>query len=90
MSYNTQADLATDSDFLIRVIACAATQNIAQPERWVTEHKWELSAQPGWDEAYAYAIDTKVSHPGAQIAVISDAMILAGVQAITAKATPAS
>jgi len=91
MSYTTQAQLSNDSELIIRVAACAATQNIKQPETWAWDRKWELSAQPGWDESYAYAINTGVEHPGSQNTVISDAQILAGVQAIiAAEATPVS
>lgn len=91
MSYTTQAQLAGDNEMIVRVTACAATQGIKTPETWAWDHKWQLSAQPGWDEAYAYAIDTGVQHPGSQISVITDAQILSAVQAIiAAEATPAS
>lgn len=87
MSYNTQAQLSRDSELIIRCAACAATQDIDKPEQWAWDHQWKLSAQPGWDAAYSYAIDTGVQHPGSQAGVISDAMILSGVQAIIAAET---
>ena len=89
MSYSTQARLAQDTDLLERVAACAATQNIHPPVSWAYDRQWQLSAQPGWDAAYAYAIAANVEFPGAQGTVITDAMILSGVQAIVnAEATP--
>lgn len=91
MSYSTQAQMARDNDLLLRVAACAANEGVKDPEQWAWKHQWEVSAQPGWDDAYAYAINAAVEYPGAQGTVISDAMILSGVQSIhAAEATPAS
>lgn len=80
MSYLTQADLADDGDLRRRVTACAALEGIPNPEGWAYERRWELSAQPGWDAAYAYAVGQGVERPGSDAAVISDQMILAAVQ----------
>lgn len=82
MSYTTQAQLARDSDLIIRAAACAATQNIPDPETWAWRHQWQFSAQPGWDAAYAYAIASGTDFPGKQDSVITDSMILAAVQSI--------
>ena len=49
---------------------------------WAQQQPWALSAQPGWDAAYASAIAAKNPAPGADEAVISDGMILAAVQAL--------
>lgn len=59
MSYRTQAQLAKDFDILERVTACAATQLVADPATWASSHQWHLSAEPGWDAAYAYAIASR-------------------------------
>lgn len=84
MSYLAQARLASDSDLLARVTACAATENIPAPDEWAYRHRWVLSAQPGWAAAYASALESAVESPGAEASVISDGMILAAVQSITA------
>lgn len=83
MSYLTQADLADDGLLRRRVTACAAAERIAEPESFAYMHRWELSAEPGWDDAYAYAVGQGVEHPGAAESVISDAMILAAVQKLS-------
>ena len=80
MSYKTQAQLAQDESFKLRVAACAAKEGIPGPLAWADQFLWALSATPGFDEAYAYAIGTGVTDPGANEAVITDAAILAAVQ----------
>jgi hypothetical protein len=90
MSYSTQAKLARDHEMILRVAACAATQHVKNPEQWAWEHAWALSAEPGWDAAYAYAIDTGNEHPGDAGDVINDSMILSGVQAVIAADVPAT
>jgi hypothetical protein len=82
MSYKTQAKLADDLEIRARITACVATEGEKEPQRWVTENKWLLSAQPGWDAAYAYAITAGNNHPGDDEGVITDGMILSAVQAI--------
>lgn len=82
MSYSTLAQLATDTDFLNRVTACAATQGIRQADKWAEDNRWALAAQPGFDNAYAYAVATDHVEPGKDVAVISDADILSAVQAL--------
>lgn len=88
MSYNTQIRMTLDRELAKRIVACAATEGVADPEAWVIANKWTLSAQPGWDAAYAYAIDSKNLHPGEDEAVIADASILTAVQSILAQTTP--
>lgn len=80
MSYSTQAKLARDNALLDRVTACAATQGKADPTSWAYAHQWKLSAEPGWDDAYAYAIAAGTDNPGDDGGVITDAMILSAVQ----------
>ena len=82
MSYRTQAVLADDPQLAIRITACAAREGEQEPYRFAIENKWKLSAQPGWDEAYSYALDTGVTDVGNNEGVINDAMILSAVQAI--------
>lgn len=95
MSYLAQASLAGDELISQRVIACAATQEIENPVDWVADRIWQLSAQPGWAEAFASATllheswspsDTDPSprppSPGANEAAVTDGMILAAVQSL--------
>ena len=94
MSYRTQSLLAHDESFLSRVTACVASEGESTPQRWAHENQWILSAQPGFDAAYAYAIAAGVVDPGNDEGVITDGQILAAVQAIrsngvTPGATPA-
>lgn len=90
MSYSTQATAARDSQLRDRIAACAATQDVHEPEFWAQSHQWVLVASPGWDAAYAYALNAANPAPGDDNAVISDAMILAAVQKLlTSEGTPA-
>lgn len=82
MSYSTQADLADDGHMRRRVVACAASEGISNPESWASEQRWALSASPGWVSAYASALAAEKERPGDDEAVISDGMILAAVQAL--------
>jgi hypothetical protein len=82
VSYNTQALVANDSDLITRVTACAATQNLFPPSQWAWERQWRLATQPGWADAWDYAIANGNARPGHDEGVITDAMILSAVQAI--------
>lgn len=82
MSYSTLFQLATDSGFLHRVTACAATQGITQADKWADDNRWVMAAQPGFDDAYAYAVNTSVEDPGNSPVVITDEQILSAVQAV--------
>lgn len=84
MSYFTQAKLAGDADVQLRVAACAANEGIDNPQGWAAMRSWELSAQPGWDAAYASAIAAGSEAPGADEAAITDGMILSAVQGLRA------
>jgi hypothetical protein len=89
MSYKTQALLAKDDQLLARATACAATEGIFEPAQWAYAHRWQLSAEPGWDAAYSYAVTANVPNPGNDEGCITDGMILTSVQAmVNAEATP--
>jgi hypothetical protein len=86
MSYKTQGEIADSRSMGIRVAQCAASEGqTTDPDRWAHEHRREWSAAPGWDAAWESA---KVAHPeagydpGADEAVITDAMILSQVQSM--------
>ncbi|MFD5599913.1 hypothetical protein ACFWHR_07625 [Leucobacter sp. NPDC058333] len=88
MSYWTQAKLASDHSLTLRVHACALNEGIPDPSFWAQQQAWNLSAQPGWDDAYEYALTTDNPDPGADETVITDGMILAAVQALRTKESP--
>lgn len=99
MSYLTQSIMAGDSTLHQRVIACCVMEGVQNPEQWVSENRWILSAQAGWDAAYASALATydnwdgtseepRPPIPGANEAAITDYMILAAVQHLTTPPEP--
>lgn len=91
MSYLDQSEIAFNSAMFQRVAQCAAEQGEADPDGWTNQHRRTWAASPGWADAWASA---KVAHendppeqpydPGADEAVITDAMILSEVQALMA------
>lgn len=83
MSYYTQSQLAQDHKLRQRIAACAAKEGVSSPHptAWADDAAWALAAQPGWDDAYAYALNSGNADPTVDGAVISDGMILAAVQA---------
>lgn len=88
MAYLDLADLAVDDDFLRRVAACAAEQEVGgadlggqSPSSWAMLRQWRMAASPGFADAYAYAKGTGVQNPGADPTVITDEQILSAVQA---------
>lgn len=89
MSYKTQAMLAADNAVSVRVAACAATLGQENPAAWAMEHSWRFSAEPGWDAAYASALEADDPDPGGNEAVITDGMILASVTSIRNPVSPA-
>lgn len=88
MSYLDQAAIADNVSMTKRVAQCAAQQQIANPDDWTNVHRRNWAASPGWDEAWASALasheDNPTYDPGADESVITDAMILSEVQALSA------
>jgi len=86
MSYYDLATLAQDADFYLRIAAAAEVDlNLdagVHPTSWAANHQWEVAAAPGFADAYASALAADVEAPGRDPSVISDAQILAAVQAI--------
>lgn len=86
MSYTSIRDIATDGSLMSRITAAAAIEGIDNPESWVNSRMWQFAAQPSWGDKWAYAQDTYQvnANPdlGARDDVISDADILAAVQAL--------
>lgn len=93
MTYNHNAQASLDTALRLRVAACIATQDPASyviPEHSPSKHPlaladaiiWQCCGQPGWADAYSYAVNTGVVDPGSDDAVITDGMILSAVQAV--------
>jgi len=87
MAYGDIALLQQDADFNLRVAACYATETTDDPARtdpasWAAMHAWDMAAQPGFGDAYAYALANGNPRPGWDPAVITDAQILSAVQSL--------
>lgn len=85
MNYNAIADMSQSNSLRSRVTACAAESGKPDPSTWSGSRMWQISASPGWNEAWANAVDNLNVNQnpdiGARTDVITDAMILAAVQA---------
>lgn len=92
MAYADQALLSRDVDFIDRLSASAAVEidpvNGYPPDAWARANVWWIAAAPGFADAYASAIAGSVDRPGNDPSVISDAQILAAVQAFEAEHPP--
>ena len=90
MSYSSHATLAGDADFLRRVAAAAAVEapKDHQPPQWADDHIWWMAGTPGFAEAYESAVLNEVERPGNDPSVISDGMILSGIQSLLAELSP--
>lgn len=85
-TYLTVATITTDAAMVNRVTACAYEQAragsvfVPDPAQWVTIHRWEWAASPGWADKWEYALAAGNPDPGADGSVITDGDILATVQ----------
>lgn len=86
MTYAAIADMTQSLSLTARVAAAAASEGEAEPSRWASENIWAMASQPGWAEAWesAHASETLDNNPdtGNRPGVITDGMILSGVQFI--------
>ena len=81
MTYANIAAITQSVPLNQRITACAAVEGATKPYgEWVSSRIWEFAATPGWADAWAVS---DADDPGADENVITDAMILAAVQAIT-------
>ena len=85
MSYWDIAEMSGSPTLQRRVSAAAAQEQDGEPVQWMTDHMLRLAAEPGWAEAWASAVAAGNEDPGRDAAVISDGMILSGVQALLAE-----
>jgi hypothetical protein len=92
-SYMTIATIAADNDMQQRMIAAATQQShlgsapaITEPQQWVMDNRYVWASSPGWGAKWDYARQTNWDdsdyQPGRDPAVITDADILATVQAL--------
>jgi hypothetical protein len=88
MSYKSVADMAENFALNRRITAGAAKESIDNPQGWVQLYRWEVAGQPGWDAAWDSAVAGGVVDPGNDEAVITDGMILSGIQAVVAANAP--
>jgi hypothetical protein len=89
MTYKSVADMAENFALSRRITAGAAKESVDNPQGWTQLFRWEVASQPGWDAAWDSAVAGGDTDPGNNEAVITDAMILSGVQAvITANMPP--
>jgi hypothetical protein len=87
MAYYDVSLLAQDPDFVVRIAACYSTETAGNaeaeyPTAWAADHIWAIAGAPGFGDAYSSAVAGGVPNPGRDASVISDAQILAAVQAI--------
>lgn len=88
MSYNAIVAPAADPHLKARVAACFAqeTDGPEQPPALAELHMWRIVANSPIADAYSYAVAANVPNPGKDEAVVTDANILAAVEAIVAPA----
>ena len=85
-SYETIALCAVDPQMRPRIAAAISVEgdvgmSLNQGALFQADQiQWQCCAEPGWGEAWEYAVNSGNPSPGADPAVISDGMILTAVQ----------
>lgn len=83
MSYLTISVMASNPRLQQRIRAAVVEQlrDVRKDAISTAMHlTWTVCAEPGWADAYKYAVDSGNMDPGGDEAVITDGMILAAVQ----------
>lgn len=89
--YLAISQIASDTYMNDRVRACAAQENVEEYASWTIQNQYRWASSPSWGEKWAYALETHPPdtdpetpqyQPGADAGVITDADILATVQAL--------
>jgi hypothetical protein len=88
VTYATIAIMADDDSLNRRVTAAVASESILDPEGWLYPRRWQVATQPGWAAAWESAVASGIPDPGGDEGVITDGMILSGVQAIIQSELP--
>lgn len=81
MSYSTINRCANDQSFRDRIMACCAQEGANPPDTVAYTVLWPICAASDVEAAYASALAANNPDPGGDESVITDGMILAGVQA---------
>lgn len=81
MSYNSINACANDLGFQGRATAAYAQEGATDPNAAYWQHRWALAADPSIEPPYESALAAGTPDPGIDEAVITDAMLLAAVQA---------
>jgi hypothetical protein len=81
VSYSTINVCAHDAALLGRIAAAAAQEGTVSPESVAHQLVWPIAAESDVEAAYASALAAGNPDPGGDPAVITDGMILSGVQA---------
>ena len=80
MSYATHAAMSQSSSLRGRMTACAAQEQVSDPQKWVTRMCWTIPGSD-WVAAWDYAENTNPgADHGANPAVITDQMMLSAIQ----------
>lgn len=84
MSFSDIAAIAEDNNIQRRIRAAAEQENV-QPNAgvWVASAMWQFAVQPSWADKWASAVAAGKPDIGSDPTVITDADILAAVQALT-------
>jgi hypothetical protein len=88
--YLAIAAIANDESMVERMNAAAAQQShlgnapriVPDAEFWVNANKYVWASSPGWGDKWASALAGGIEDPGKDESVITDADILATVQAL--------
>jgi hypothetical protein len=85
VSYSSIEEMAGSESLRGRITAAAAVEGVDNPTQWIYSAIWSIAASPNWATQWDYAKGTYQvnANPdlGARTDVISDADILAAVQA---------
>jgi hypothetical protein len=85
MSLHTINEMRNSESLLARVTAAASKAGVLTADQWSSDQMLTIVSAPGWDTAWAYAVDTYNVNlnpdTGARDDVINDGMITAEVQA---------
>ena len=83
MSYTAIAQAAQDSDLRLRIAACLSSEGHLNPHPLTGADaiQWAVAGQSGISDAYSYAVDSNVTRPGKDPAVITDAALKTAVLA---------
>ena len=86
MTYHAMTELRNSPGLQARLVACAAQEDIPNPEFWVASNIWPLVKSQAWVDAWQYCKDTMTVNDNPDIGsrddVINDNMILSSVQAV--------